>query len=90
MLGDRELPLPLAEVVIYLLAFLELAEDDAVQPDCAVKAMENAGADLQRLTHGQREALAAHAAELACNESQPDLVRFLRSFGEVFCDLDES
>ena len=76
------LPLPLAEAVIYLMAFLELADDDTVDPDSAVTALENANADLLRLTRSQREALVAHAERLADQETRPRTIEFLRRFAE--------
>ncbi len=90
MSADDDLPLPLAEAVIYLLAFLELSDDDTIDPDSAVTAMESAAADLQRLSRAQQQALAAHAELLAAQEeSRPGLAEFLRGFGEGFGILEE-
>lgn len=86
---DDALPLPLAEAVIFLLAFLELADDDTIDPDSAVTAMENAMADLLRLTRAQREALAAHAERLADRQAHPRMAEFLRNFTDGFGLLDE-
>lgn len=88
MPADHSLPLPLAEAVIYLMAFLELADDDTIDPDSALTAMENATADLLRLAREQREALAAHAQRLADRESNPRMVEFLRGFAEATGLLD--
>ena len=83
MSDEGGLPLPLAEAVLYLMAFLELADDDTVDPDSAVRALENANADLLRLSQEQREALAAHAVRLAERESEPQMVEFLRGFADA-------
>ena len=87
--GEDGLPLPLAEAVIYLMAFLELADEDTIDPDSAVRAMENANHDLLRLSREQREALAAHAERLAERESRPEMAEFLRAFAEAGGLLDD-
>ncbi len=89
MPDDHGLPLPLAEAVIYLMAFLEPADDDTIDPDGAVTAMEDAAADLLRLNREQREALATHAERLAARESDPRMAEFLRGFSEGCGLLDE-
>ncbi len=92
---DRSpLPLPLADAVIFLIAFLELNDEEVLSdPDNVVKALESASSDLKRLTREQREALAQRAEQLADQAEQlhrdPTAVAFLRSFGEAEGLLDE-
>ncbi len=86
--GRAEIPVPLADAVIWLFAFLELSNDDVVDPDAAVTAMENAADDLLKLTRAEREALVERAQELADVERRPNVAAFLRRFGDGLLDDD--
>ncbi|HSH62092.1 MAG TPA: hypothetical protein VK988_21080 [Acidimicrobiales bacterium] len=87
--GRAEIPVPLADAVIWLFAFLEFGSDEVVDPDAAVTAMENAADDLLKLTRAEREALVERAQELADVERRPKVATFLRGFGEAGGLLDE-
>jgi hypothetical protein len=92
---DPPLPLPLADAVIFLIAFLELNDEDVLSdPDNVVKALESANFELQQLTREQQEALSQRAEQLADqaerNHRDPKTVAFLRSFGEAEGLLDEN
>ncbi len=47
----------LAQTVIHALAFLELSDDETIDPDSAVEAMEMLAADLQECTAEEKAAL---------------------------------
>ncbi len=82
-MSSSVLPAPLVEAVLFLFAFLELSDDDVVDPDSAVTAMENATADLLRLSPQERQGLVEHAKQLADEQwHNPRLAEFLRTFGE--------
>jgi uncharacterized protein (UPF0147 family) len=90
---SSELPLPLADAVIFLMAFLDHSGDDSggIHPDDVVKAMENACYELQQLRREQRQALCERADQLANTEdwrTDPRMPEFLRTFGEA-CGLFE-
>jgi len=54
----------LCKAIIWSACFLELSEDDVVDPDSAVKALEGMAATLQGATKEEKEAfVAACAAE---------------------------
>lgn len=84
-----EIPVPLADAVIWLFAFLELSDDHTVDPDAAVTAMENATADLLKLTRAEREGLVRRAQQLSNAERRPEVAAFLRGFGEGSGLLDD-
>lgn len=93
-MDDPPLPLPLADAVIFLIAFLELNDEDVLSdPDNVVKALESATFELQQLSTEQREALSQRAEQLADQAEErhqdPATVAFLRSFGEAQGLLDE-
>jgi hypothetical protein len=74
----------LARAVIHAFAFLELSDDTAIDPDCAVKAMEMLAADLQDCTAEEKAALeravnAEHKAHLAGKATKDDLI-FYKEF----------
>ncbi len=87
-------PLPLADAVIFLMAFLELNDEEALSdPDNVVRALENASYELQQLTREQRQGLSERAVQLALEAEQrqqdPSAVAFLRDFGVATGLLDE-
>lgn len=86
-----EVPVPLADAVIFLMAFVELSGEDVIDPDQAVTALENACYDLSRLSRDERQALCARAAQLASetSEHRTALREFLRDFGDACGLLDD-
>src|SRR5688572_17919166 len=78
----------LAEAVVEALFFLELSDDDVVDPDAAVAAMESLTALLQRASLEEREALFAVAVfRLAQAEARHALrheVDFYQKFAQFF------
>lgn len=49
----------LAKSILNLAAFIELSSDDIIDPDSAVKALEQLAYDLKEATHGEIEYLKA-------------------------------
>src|SRR5690349_12008728 len=82
----------LVEAVAFLAAFLEVSDDQTVEPDAAVKQMENLGGILQQLTQLERVQLLRYIDELAARYQQDpgyeEFVRFLRFFGAGFALLE--
>ena len=80
--------LHLARAVIYAAAFLELSEDDEVDPDAAVKALENMASCL----HGASAEELAALREVLASERQNwlelgytnGIVDFFDTFFEAF------
>lgn len=70
--------------LLHCAAFLELSEDEAVDPDAAVEAMEHVAAYLQRLPPAQIKAFRAALAQLdkygAKQRFPKDLREYLRDF----------
>jgi hypothetical protein len=59
--------------------FLELSDDNVVDPDSAVGAIEDIAAALQEATPEEREALRRAAEEMA-GESRGEAKEFFKSF----------
>lgn len=75
---------PTILALLHCAAFLELSEDDAVDPDGAVEAMEHVAAYLQRLSPAQVDAFRLALAQLeeygAKHGFSEELLEFLRDF----------
>lgn len=56
---------PYITAVLHSAAFLEISDDDAVDPDAAIEAMESVSAYLQRLPSDRQQALRAALARLS-------------------------
>jgi hypothetical protein len=73
----------LARALVNAAAFLELSEDDVVDPDSAVKAMEEIAYDLSTLSAAEYATLEEVCSDLA-NEARSigfsDKVHFCESF----------
>jgi hypothetical protein len=75
---------PILAALLHCLSFLDLSEDEAVDPDCAVEAMEHAAAYLQRLAPGDaaraKTQLAAASDWARTQGSDERLTQFLDRF----------
>lgn len=71
----------LARGILIACAFLELSDDTAVDPDAAVRAMEDIAAELQKAAPEERESLRSVAAEMA-REERGAVKKFYESFVE--------
>ena len=77
----------LCQAIIWSACFLELSEDDVIDPDAAVKALEDIAAALQSATDEEKRAFIAEcAAEAGRLQAKPeyaataDFVRNLPSY----------
>jgi hypothetical protein len=84
---------PLFASLLHLASFLELSDEDAVDPDWSVEAMESVGAYLQKMSPEQVEEIqsqlgriVAHARKKKLN---PDFIEFAAGFLENFGIGDE-
>lgn len=84
----------LMRALINCLLFLELSDDEVVDPDAAVEVMEYAAYLLQQLGPDERRELVQFAHELADEAADVDpsstVVPWLRSFSEGFGLNDEA
>lgn len=78
----------LMKAIIDLAAFLELSDDDTVDPDAAVQQLEELVAALSQLTIPEREELVAYVDELIQDQQEQagskEYIDFLLSFPESF------
>ncbi|HEX8281835.1 MAG TPA: hypothetical protein VF588_00535 [Pyrinomonadaceae bacterium] len=77
----------LMRAVLDAAAFLELADDETLDPDTAVEQMEQLAATLAELTPEERAELLSFAAESAAGAraaGDEERAEFLASFGESF------
>jgi hypothetical protein len=85
----------LAQAVVESAAFLELSDDDIVDPDAAVQAQEAIASSLSDAAEEEKNALLAYcrerAAEIPTSGSPSDMKRrdFYLGFGEAFGITDE-
>lgn len=74
----------LATAIVEALAFLELSDDDVVDPDSAVEAMESIAATLAEGSAKERNAIAKAVKSALAHEqegdSDPDAIEFYESF----------
>ncbi len=84
---------PLFASVLHLASFLELSDEDAVDSDWAIEAMESVGAYLQQMSPKQVEEIqsqlgrvVAHARKKKLN---PDFIEFAATFLQNFGIVDE-
>ncbi|MFB7175012.1 hypothetical protein ACFCYM_29915 [Streptomyces sp. NPDC056254] len=79
----------LADALVDVAWFIDGADDEQMDPDDAVKALEGIGATLGRLSHDQRSELLGVLGAMA--EAEGDAVRreFLSAFPGDFGLLDE-
>ena len=78
----------LATALIDVMAFLELSDDDVVEPDSAVKVLESVGATLEECTVEERAALQEALAQARRAEenrlSRPEVLEFYDTFMEIW------
>ena len=77
----------IARALLSSAAFLELSGDDVLDPDAAVRAMEQIAYDLKHATAAEVELLRQVSAEMAETESKAgfsDSAEFFASFLETF------
>jgi hypothetical protein len=60
----------LCQAIIWTACFLEFSEDNVIDPDSAIKALEDIEATLQAATREEKEAFAS-----ACNEEADRLAK---------------
>ncbi|WP_018549302.1 hypothetical protein [Streptomyces sp. LaPpAH-108] len=72
----------LAEVIVDLTWFIDGADDERMDQDDAVKALDGVAAVLDRLSAGQRGELLAVIEGMAAAETDPRRRAFLRDFPE--------
>ena len=75
--------------LIQAVMFLEIADDDTVDPDDAVAIMESIGAELQDSTSAEKKRLRQALKELIAEEEEDDsprdnVLQFYESFFESF------
>ena len=76
----------LADAVLDMVAWFEVVDDETLDPDVAVKALEQLAYHLHRLEGGDRAAFVERARARARTERDP---RYRRAFEEVADDLAE-
>ena len=79
---------PIVAGYLHMLAFLELSEDEAVDPDWAIEAMEHVGYYVGQLSPKARATLADQAARVAAHARKEkwgqEAVEFFEGFMENF------
>jgi predicted ATP-grasp superfamily ATP-dependent carboligase len=74
----------LARAIITAVAFLELSEDDVVDPDAVCEALEDIGNELTNCSPLEVQALRRELAKMRAseelNEARPEVLDFLESF----------
>lgn len=80
---------PVARALFQCLMFLELSDDEVVDPDSAVAVMESVSHLLSELSHHDRVALVRLARREAARESSPARRDFLESLGSGLGLIDE-
>jgi hypothetical protein len=74
----------LARALITAVAFLELSDDDVIEPDAAVSVLEDIGQELGHCTPEEKAALKAVLGQMRAseqlNEARPEVLEFLESF----------
>jgi hypothetical protein len=77
----------LARAVIDAMQFLELSDDDTVDPHDALKTLESMTADLQKSTSEEKAALRQALKELTAAEkrtyARPEVLEFYAEFMEA-------
>ena len=71
--------LPLIHAIIDALLFLEHSTDDEVDPDLAVRCMENMSASLHALTQADQIALRSRLEKIAEESPEPRYRDFVRA-----------
>jgi hypothetical protein len=71
---------PLTLALVEALVFLELSDEETVDPDSAVRVMETIARCLQRLDGGQRAAFHQQLALIAGQEGHDELGRQRREY----------
>lgn len=59
----------LMKALVEVMAFLELSDDDIVDPDAAIRMMEEIVAELQRLTRAERQSFIDFVGRMAADEA---------------------
>jgi len=81
----------LARAVVQAFAFLDLSDDDAIDPDAAVKAMEDLTSYLRNCTPEERQALKNAAAwhlkaENSSKNPRKIVIKFYKTFTKDLFD----
>ncbi|MEV5319326.1 hypothetical protein AB0K92_17015 [Streptomyces sp. NPDC052687] len=79
----------LAEGLVNVLWFVESCEDEQMDPDDAVRVLEDAAHLLSGLSAGQRDELLDLLDGMAAEETDPERREFLEDFPEGFGLVDE-
>ena len=83
----------LMQLVVDLTGFLELTDDDNLNPDLAVEQMEYVQATLLQLTPDELAVFRAYVeerlSEAQHNHAHPDVVKFLATFRDDLVENDE-
>ncbi|MCX5166429.1 hypothetical protein ACK389_35985 [Streptomyces antibioticus] len=80
----------LTEALVDMTWFIDGADDDQMDLDDAVKALEGVAAVLKHLTSDQRRDLLDVLGEMAEAEAEPARREFLEAFPQDFGLIDES
>ncbi|MGW9400704.1 hypothetical protein [Streptomyces sp. NPDC055642] len=79
----------LAEALVAVLWFIDGSEDEQMDQDEAVKAMEGVAHVVSTLSSDQRHELIALLGEMAAAETNPARREFLKKFPEGFGLIDD-
>ncbi len=82
---------PVLAALLHCVAFLELSDDDTVDPDWAVEAMEYVATYVQRLGQNERRRIGADLARVAMHAREHGAPDAFTSFADRFlvsCGLD--
>lgn len=79
----------LADALVDVVWFIDGTDEDQMDPDDAVKALEGVAATLGRLSHDQRRELVDVLGAMAGAEDDPARREFLKAFPEDFGLLNE-
>jgi hypothetical protein len=75
--------IPLIQDVIDAFLFLESSGPDEVNPDSAVRCMENISSSFLRLQHSDQLALRSHLATIADDATEPAYSDFVRALPDL-------
>jgi hypothetical protein len=77
----------LCRAIIWIACFLEMSEDEVVDPDSAVKALEDLASVLQQATEGEKrtfaEVCAEESAKLQKEPGYAQMAEFVRGLPAV-------
>ncbi|NGN62941.1 hypothetical protein G5C51_03350 [Streptomyces sp. A7024] len=84
MRSDPSVTRTLAETLVDVMWYIEGTDEEQMNPDDAVKVLENAAASLGGLPQGRRAELVELLGTMAQEESDPERREFLEEFPESF------